>query len=33
MAFTRGQEVLILPSLKKWIEDQAYSNPKLWNHV
>jgi hypothetical protein len=25
MAFTRGQEVLILPSLKKWIEDQAWS--------
>jgi hypothetical protein len=25
MAFTAGQEVLILPSLKKWIEDQAGS--------
>jgi hypothetical protein len=25
MTFTRGQEVLILPSLKKWIEDQAWS--------
>jgi hypothetical protein len=24
MAFTTGQEVLILPSLKKWIEDQAW---------
>jgi hypothetical protein len=25
MTFTTGQEVLILPSLKKWIEDQAWS--------